>query len=64
MTGPFIPAARIERSAAELTREHQLMPGFDVEQLLDELGLGLVWDRSRMMGVHASSASSFPKIGS
>ncbi len=44
MTTPFIPTARIERSAAGLTREHQLTPGFDVERLLDELGLGLVWD--------------------
>jgi len=40
----FIPAARIERAAAELTRQHQLLPGFDVERLLDELGLGLVWE--------------------
>jgi len=40
----FIPQAQIETRAAELWRQHQLEPGFDVERLLDDLGLGLVWD--------------------
>ena len=44
MSAPFIPTARIEHAAAALTREHQLAPGFDVERLLDQLGLGLVWE--------------------
>lgn len=40
----YIPEARIEARAAELWREYQLVPGFDVERLLDDLGLGLVWE--------------------
>ncbi len=40
----YIPAPRIEESAAELWQRHCLAPGFDVEQLLDDLGLGLVWE--------------------
>lgn len=41
----FIPAARIESRAAELWQRFRLKPGFDVEILLDELGLGLVWEQ-------------------
>jgi Zn-dependent peptidase ImmA (M78 family) len=40
----FIPEARFEARAAELWQRHGLVPGFDVERLLDDLGLGLVWD--------------------
>ena len=40
----FIPEARIEARAAELWRAHSLGQGFDVERLLDALGLGLVWE--------------------
>jgi hypothetical protein len=41
----YIPEARIEARAAELRQRHGLAPGFDAEQLLDDLGLGLVWDQ-------------------
>jgi len=41
----FIPEARIEARAADLWQRHGLKPGFDVERLLDELGLGLVWEQ-------------------
>lgn len=40
----FIPEAQIEARATELWREHALEPGFDIEQLVDDLGLGLVWE--------------------
>lgn len=40
----YIPEARIEARAVELLTRHALEPGFDIEQLLDDLGLGLVWD--------------------
>jgi hypothetical protein len=40
----FIPERRIEALAAEIWLRHSLEVGFDVEQLLDELGLGLVWE--------------------
>jgi len=40
----YIPEARIEARAARLQQQHALKPGFDVEQLLDNLGLGLVWE--------------------
>lgn len=40
----FIPEARIEAAAARLWQGFGLAPGFDVEQLLDELDLGLVWE--------------------
>ncbi len=33
-----------ESCAAELWRTHKLQPGFDVDDLVDKLGLGLVWD--------------------
>jgi hypothetical protein len=41
----YIPEARIEARASELRQQHGLAPGFDAEQLLDNLGLGLVWDQ-------------------
>jgi len=41
----FIPEARIEARAAEIWQRHGLTPGFDVERLLDDLGLGLVWEQ-------------------
>lgn len=40
----FIPEAQIEARAAELWGQHALEPGFDVERLLDDLGLSLVWE--------------------
>ncbi len=40
----FIPEAQIEARTAELWSRHALEPGFDVEALLDKLGLGLVWE--------------------
>jgi IrrE N-terminal-like domain len=40
----FIPEAQIEARTAELWQRHSLEPGFDVERLLDDLGLGLVWE--------------------
>jgi IrrE N-terminal-like domain len=40
----FIPEPRIEALAADIWQRHSLEVGFDVEQLLDELGLGLVWE--------------------
>ncbi len=40
----FIPDARIESRAAELWRRYQLTPSFDIEKLLDQLRLGLLWD--------------------
>jgi Zn-dependent peptidase ImmA (M78 family) len=51
----FIPEPLLEQRAAELWRQHGLVPGFDVERLLDRLGLGLVWEevpdeRGRVLG--------------
>ena len=40
----FIPEARIEARAAELWQRHSLDVGFDVERLLDDIGLSLVWE--------------------
>lgn len=40
----YIAEAQIEARAVELWRRHSLEPGFDVERLLDDLGLGLVWE--------------------
>lgn len=40
----FIPEAQIEARADELWGQHALEPGFDVERLLDDLGLSLVWE--------------------
>jgi Zn-dependent peptidase ImmA (M78 family) len=51
----FIPQAHIEDRAAALWQRYQLTPGFDVERLLDHLGLSLLWeavgdDRGRILG--------------
>ena len=52
----YIPEARIEEHAAALWRRHGLTPGFDVERLLDDLGLSLCWEEvddvggSRVLG--------------
>jgi Zn-dependent peptidase ImmA (M78 family) len=51
----FVAEPLLEQRAAELWRQHGLQPGFDVERLLDRLGLGLVWedvpdDRGRVLG--------------
>jgi hypothetical protein len=40
----FISQAQIETRAAELWQRHVLTPGFDVERLLDDLDLGLLWE--------------------
>ena len=40
----FLAEAQIETRATELWRAHSLTPGFDVERLLDELELSLVWE--------------------
>lgn len=40
----YIAEAQIEARTSELWRCHSLEPGFDVERLLDDLGLGLVWE--------------------
>jgi Zn-dependent peptidase ImmA (M78 family) len=40
----FIPQKRIEALAAELWQRHNLAPGFDIELLLDDLGLDLLWE--------------------
>ncbi|MGH3848273.1 MAG: ImmA/IrrE family metallo-endopeptidase [Pseudonocardiaceae bacterium] len=40
----FIPEARIKAETSELWQRHKLEPGFDVEQLLDALDLGLCWE--------------------
>ena len=40
----YIASAQIEARATELWRHHDLSPGFDIERLLDQLGLGLVWE--------------------
>lgn len=40
----FIPEPRIENRASELWRRHGLEPNFDLERLLDELQLSLLWD--------------------
>jgi hypothetical protein len=51
----FIPQTRIEDRAAALWQRYRLTPGFDVERLLDHLGLSLLWeaisdDRGRILG--------------
>jgi Zn-dependent peptidase ImmA (M78 family) len=40
----YLAEVQIEAQAAELWRQHSLGPGFDVERLLDELELGLIWE--------------------
>lgn len=40
----FIPAPVLDARAAGLWRRHGLVVGFDAEALLDDLGLGLLWD--------------------
>jgi hypothetical protein len=40
----YLPEATIEARASELWQRHGLAPGFDVERLLDDLRLGLVWE--------------------
>jgi len=40
----YISESQIGTRAAEIWRRHSLEPGFDVERLLDSLGLGLVWE--------------------
>jgi hypothetical protein len=50
----FIPQAHIEDRAAALWQRYRLTPGFDIERLLDHLGLSLLWeavddDRGRIL---------------
>ena len=40
----FIPERRLENRASDLWRKHRLGPGFDIEALLDQLELSLLWD--------------------
>jgi hypothetical protein len=40
----FIPKSRIEACAGDLWSRHGLALGFDVERLLDDLGLDLLWE--------------------
>ena len=40
----FIPDARLESRAATLWRTHALLPGFDIEALVDKLQLGVLWE--------------------
>lgn len=40
----YIPEAVFEARAAELWQRHELEPAFDVEDLADRLGLGLLWE--------------------
>ena len=40
----FISRDRIEARASELWQRHGLAPGFDVERLLDDLELDLLWE--------------------
>jgi hypothetical protein len=44
MTVRYIPEAVFETRAAELWQRNDLEPGFDVEDLADRLGLGLLWE--------------------
>jgi len=51
----FITQAQIEDRAAAIWQRYQLTPGFDVESLLDHLGLSLLWeaigdDSGRILG--------------
>jgi len=43
MMSDFIPASRLEARAAAVWRRYGLQVGFDVERLLDDLDLGLLW---------------------
>jgi Zn-dependent peptidase ImmA (M78 family) len=40
----FISGAVFEARAAEIWQKDQLRPGFDVEELVDRLGLSLLWE--------------------
>jgi Zn-dependent peptidase ImmA (M78 family) len=40
----FIPRARIDALASDLWQRYSLSPGFDIERLLDRLGLDLLWE--------------------
>ena len=40
----FIPRARINALASDLWQRYSLAPGFDIERLLDQLGLDLLWE--------------------
>jgi Zn-dependent peptidase ImmA (M78 family) len=57
----FIPEQRIEALAAEIWQRHSLAVGFDVEQLLDELGLGLVWEPVDDEGGHRVLGQLLPE---
>lgn len=41
----YIAEAQIDARTSDLWRRHSLTPGFDVERFLDDLGLGLVWEK-------------------
>jgi len=40
----FISPVQIEARSAEVWQRYNLEPGFDVERLLDDLGLDLLWE--------------------
>ena len=40
---PFLQTAEIERRVEVLWVQHKLAPRFDVEKLIDDLDLGLLW---------------------
>jgi Zn-dependent peptidase ImmA (M78 family) len=40
----FIPRARIDAQTSDLWQRFSLSPGFDIERLLDQLGLDLLWE--------------------
>jgi IrrE N-terminal-like domain len=44
MTVRYIPEAVFEARATELWQQHGLEPAFDVEDLADRLGLGVLWE--------------------
>ena len=46
----FIPKARIDALASDLWLRYNLIPGFDIERLLDHLGLDLTGNNHHLEG--------------
>ena len=40
----YVQESFVESRVADIWRQFSLEPGFDIEALLDDLGLGLIWD--------------------
>lgn len=57
----FLPDSTIEDEAAALWRTHRLAPAFDVERLLDDLKLRLVWESVEDPDGHKLLAQLDPK---